>query len=159
MSNPRPSEPPANTTPDTGMSSPETDLVLTLNPLMSTFKGTPNGGSPPAGSQASESLPRGTRPTPPNTLNLKNTATSRSPCNSPALKTPPPPPPRWSKPATPQNNFTVTTTVTFSVNSQSARQEVPSQVRSLQYMLTYKYDAFSYYKLRNTRYKNVTKVS
>lgn len=34
------------------------------------------------------------------------------------VKTPPPPPPRWAKPGVnqSQNNFTVTTTVTFNVN-------------------------------------------
>ncbi|XP_053972440.1 protein sprint isoform X3 [Hylaeus volcanicus] len=31
-------------------------------------------------------------------------------------RTPPPPPPRWAKPGHAQNNFTVTTTVTFNVN-------------------------------------------
>lgn len=32
------------------------------------------------------------------------------------VKTPPPPPPRWAKPGIGQNNFMVTTTVTFNVN-------------------------------------------
>lgn len=63
-------------------------------------------------------LVRAPRPTPPNTLNLV------------PVRTPPAPPPRWSKTPTPtispisqqnsietsQNNFTVTTTVTFSVD-------------------------------------------
>lgn len=66
-------------------------------------------------------LVRATRPTPPNTLNLV------------PIRTPPAPPPRWSKTPTPtispisqqnsieasQNNFTVTTTVTFSVEGQT----------------------------------------
>lgn len=68
---------------------------------------------------SSNNLVRAPRPTPPNTLNLL------------PVRTPPAPPPRWSKTPTPttispisqqnsieassQNNFTVTTTVTFSV--------------------------------------------
>ncbi|XP_016842477.1 protein sprint isoform X2 [Nasonia vitripennis] len=46
------------------------------------------------------------------------------------LKSPPPPPPRWAKPGPPvgQNNFTVTTTVTFNVNQGggSTVQSTPS---------------------------------
>ncbi|XP_033327914.2 src homology 2 domain-containing protein sprint isoform X2 [Megalopta genalis] len=48
------------------------------------------------------------------------------------VKTPPPPPPRWAKPgmAHTQNNFTVTTTVTFNVNQTtdvcSSQQNTPS---------------------------------
>lgn len=75
---------------------------------------------------------RTARPTPPSTLNLG------------PLRIPPAPPPRWAKPITPTspkdltsppdgqvgNNFTVTTTVTFSVegnqNSQSQLVEVLS---------------------------------
>lgn len=64
---------------------------------------------------------RAPRPTPPNTLNLG------------PLRTPPAPPPRWSKPIanvspdqatveTQANNFTVTTTVTFSMESGSKAQ-------------------------------------
>ncbi|GAB0089724.1 hypothetical protein DMENIID0001_043210 [Sergentomyia squamirostris] len=64
---------------------------------------------------------RAPRPTPPNTLNLG------------PLRTPPAPPPRWSKPVTnispdqatvetQANNFTVTTTVTFSMESGSKAQ-------------------------------------
>lgn len=82
-----------------------TAVAAGLNPLSS-------GGS-------SNNLVRAPRPTPPNTLNLL------------PVRTPPAPPPRWSKTPTPttispisqqnsieassQNNFTVTTTVTFSV--------------------------------------------
>lgn len=77
---------------------------------------------------------KGEKPTRPNTLNLLNkidTAANKTVDNlknnlkSDSIKTPPPPPPRWSKPTTPQgnNNFTVTTTVTFSVNSQSPKSE------------------------------------
>ncbi|XP_071440940.1 protein sprint, partial [Hetaerina americana] len=90
------------------------------------------------------SPPRGPRPTPPNTLNIVSAA-SPSPSNalvtppgvarvtSPSSAgsggkalSPPPPPPRWAKPAFAAaaaaaaalsgQNFTVTTTVTFSVN-------------------------------------------
>lgn len=63
-----------------------------------------------------------TRPTPPNTLNLKS---SNSPIasdimnSSHTVKTPPPPPPRWAKPVTGQQNFTVTTTVTFSLHKET----------------------------------------
>ncbi|KAL1509626.1 hypothetical protein ABEB36_004335 [Hypothenemus hampei] len=111
--------------PPSAASSPDTDLVLNLNPLMSTFK------------QAEPSTPVQSKPTRPNTLNLlsKNDPNngdimrSMTSLKSDSLgKNPPPPPPRWSKPATPQNNFTVTTTVTFSVNSQSPSNERPSQV-------------------------------
>ncbi|XP_008191541.1 protein sprint isoform X3 [Tribolium castaneum] len=73
-------------------SSPDIDLNL-----MSTFKSAE------------------TKPTRPNTLNLMSFIEPLKAKNE--TKTPPPPPPRWSKPSTPQNNFTVTTTVTFSVNS------------------------------------------
>lgn len=67
----------------------------------------------------SNNLVRAPRPTPPNTLNLV------------PIRTPPAPPPRWSTTPTispisqqnsvesSQNNFTVTTTVTFSVEGQS----------------------------------------
>lgn len=99
---------------------------------MSTFK------------KAEPSTPTGTlRPTRPNTLNLlskidpvkndiKSVETPKpissfSNKNDQISKIPPPPPPRWSKPSTPQNNFTVTTTVTFSVKPESPRNEYPSQ--------------------------------
>lgn len=117
--------------PPSAASSPDVDLVLNMNPLMSTFK------------TAEPSTPvckdGGVKPARPNTLNLAN----RIDCgkgdtikNNNLLrgenvsnKTPPPPPPRWSKPATPQNNFTVTTTVTFSVNSESPKNEtLPAQL-------------------------------
>ncbi|XP_059621543.1 protein sprint isoform X2 [Phlebotomus argentipes] len=77
------------------------------------------------GAFALESFPggqiRAPRPTPPNTLNLG------------PLRTPPAPPPRWSKPVatvspdqatleTQANNFTVTTTVTFSMESGAKAQ-------------------------------------
>lgn len=118
LANPRPSEPPSET------SSPDSDLVLNLKPIkpLTTFKGS---------SPQSEVPARTHRPTPPNTLNLRQAV---SPCGgpqSPQGRTPPPPPPRWSKPNSPQNNFTVTTTVTFSVNSQSARQEQSQAVNIL----------------------------
>lgn len=71
------------------------------------------------GAAHSNNLVRAPRPTPPNTLNLVPS------------RTPPAPPPRWSTTPTispisqqnsvesSQNNFTVTTTVTFSVEGQS----------------------------------------
>lgn len=40
----------------------------------------------------------------------------------PAGRTPPPPPPRWAKPG---HNFTVTTTVTFSVNNAATTTPPP----------------------------------
>nr|XP_022912808.1 protein sprint isoform X2 [Onthophagus taurus] len=99
--------------PPSASSSPDADLVLNLNPLMSSFK--PAEPSTPVVKD---------KPTRPNTLNLINNL------DKPEVgigvkvlpsfkneKTPPAPPPRWSKPTTPQNNYTVTTTVTFSVNS------------------------------------------
>ncbi|KAL0108302.1 hypothetical protein PUN28_015088 [Cardiocondyla obscurior] len=51
------------------------------------------------------------------------------------VKTPPPPPPRWAKPGINQNqnNFTVTTTVTFNVNQSnvnSSQQNTPSDPNS-----------------------------
>ncbi|XP_050304173.1 protein sprint isoform X2 [Anthonomus grandis grandis] len=119
--------------PPSEASSPDTDLVLNLNPLMSTFK-------------QSEVVDAATpKPTRPNTLNLLNkndpnhfeVTRSRSSLKGDSLGRsvpPPPPPPRWSKPTTPQNNFTVTTTVTFSVNAQSPNNErsmIPSQVEVL----------------------------
>lgn len=64
-----------------------------------------------------------TRPTPPNTLNLKssnNPSTSDVVMSSSHIaKTPPPPPPRWAKPVAGQQNFTVTTTVTFSLHKET----------------------------------------
>ncbi|XP_031341576.1 protein sprint isoform X3 [Photinus pyralis] len=120
--------------PPSTASSPDADLILNLNPLMSTFK------------RAEPSTPTTTesnRPTRPNTLNLLNKIdTIKSDTKSNELlkstaslhksdstsKVPPPPPPRWSKPTTPQNNFTVTTTVTFSVKPESPRNEFPSQM-------------------------------
>ncbi|RZF37491.1 hypothetical protein LSTR_LSTR013728 [Laodelphax striatellus] len=87
---------------------------------------------------------RAPRPTPPNTLNLvcvnsdpsnsvsTTIAAARSNMAATQLvvvsssggsggKTPPPPPPRWAKPALSgqQQNFTVTTTVTFSMNQET----------------------------------------
>ncbi|XP_066150243.1 protein sprint [Euwallacea fornicatus] len=114
--------------PPSAASSPDADLVLNLNPLMSTFK------------QAEPSTPVQSRPTRPNTLNLLskndpnkaelNRSLTSLKGDSSLGKNPPPPPPRWSKPTTPQNNFTVTTTVTFSVNAQSPSNEkqTPSQM-------------------------------
>lgn len=114
--------------PPSAASSPDADLVLNLNPLMSTFK------------SAEPSTPvQKDKPIRPNTLNLSSKIDPGKNDNNkldtlknlPSLKselvskTPPPPPPRWSKPTTPQNNFTVTTTVTFSVNSQSPSNEQP----------------------------------
>lgn len=107
--------------PASAASSPDADLVLNLNPLMSTFK------------QAEPSTPvLKDKPARPNTLNLssKNDPKGEVLKSVSSLKgelvskTPPPPPPRWSKPTTP-NNFTVTTTVTFSVNAQSPGNEQP----------------------------------
>lgn len=111
--------------PPSSASSPDADLVLNLNPLMSTFKT----------AEPSTPVTKGEKPTRPNTLNLLNkidTASNKTIDNlkntpkGDSTKTPPPPPPRWSKPTTPQsngNNFTVTTTVTFNVNSQSPKSE------------------------------------
>ncbi|XP_060531788.1 protein sprint isoform X4 [Cylas formicarius] len=113
--------------PPSTASSPDADLVLNLNPLMTTFK------------QAEPSTPMQSKPARPNTLNLLNkndpkseiTRSMSSLKGELVSKTPPPPPPRWSKPSTPQqNNFTVTTTVTFSVNSQSPNNEKPLPSKS-----------------------------
>ncbi|KAI4463063.1 rab gdp/gtp exchange factor [Holotrichia oblita] len=113
--------------PPSASSSPDADLVLNLNPLMSTFKA----------AEPSTPVSKDSKPTRPNTLNLINNIDPKSETriepikcipsfkNESVSKTPPPPPPRWSKPTTPQNNITVTTTVTFSVNSQSPRMEQP----------------------------------
>lgn len=104
------------------VSSPDVELVLNLNPLMSTFK------------QAEPSTPvPKDKPARPNTLNLffrndprSDLSPSATPESDALVKTPPQPPPRWSKPTTP-NNFTVTTTVTFSVNgAQSPSNPLPS---------------------------------
>lgn len=91
-----------------------TAVAAGLNPLSS--------GGP------SNNLLRAPRPTPPNTLNLL------------PIRTPPAPPPRWSKTPTPttispisqqnsiesssQNNFTVTTTVTFSVEGSGSQTPI-----------------------------------
>lgn len=108
--------------PVSAVSSPEVELVLNLNPLMTTFK-------------QSDSLTSvlKEKPTRPNTLNLlfKNDPASDSSPNpltesELVLKTPPQPPPRWSKPTTP-NNFTVTTTVTFSVNAHSPNNGISQE--------------------------------
>lgn len=113
-------------------SSPDADLVLNLNPLTTTFK-----TAEPATPTTFKDL---TKPVRPNTLNLLNKidpikndtkieSFKLNPLkNESVSKTPPPPPPRWSKPTTPQNqnNFTVTTTVTFTVNSQSPKNEEAS---------------------------------
>lgn len=116
--------------------------------LLSTFKGSPSPASsehigsptsppcnsPTPGSVTNVTTTRATRPTPPNTLNLVCSTShistgTRSTSNSPlqqlvaVTKTPPPPPPRWAKPtsalSTHHQNFTVTTTVTFSMNQES----------------------------------------
>ncbi|KAF7281801.1 hypothetical protein GWI33_004236 [Rhynchophorus ferrugineus] len=115
--------------PPSAASSPDADLVLNLNPLMSTFK------------QAEPSTPVQSKPARPNTLNLLNkndpkaevTKSTTSLKGDTLGKNPPPPPPRWSKPTTPQqNNFTVTTTVTFSVNAQSPSNERPTPVQQME---------------------------
>lgn len=114
--------------PPSAASSPDADLILNLNPLMSTFK------------QAEPATPVQNKPARPNTLNLLNKndpkselikSTTSLKASDSLGKNPPPPPPRWSKPTTPQqSNFTVTTTVTFSVNSQSPSNEKPTQSQS-----------------------------
>ncbi|XP_063927550.1 protein sprint isoform X4 [Zophobas morio] len=108
--------------PPSAASSPDADLVLNLNPLMTTFKT----------AEPSTPVTKDSKPTRPNTLNLMSFIEPNKepikPKNELVSKTPPPPPPRWSKPSTPQNNFTVTTTVTFSVNTQSPHDLPPSQV-------------------------------
>lgn len=117
--------------PPSASSSPDADLVLNLNPLMSTFKA----------AEPSTPVSKDPKPTRPNTLNLINNIDPKNETriepikcipsfkNESVSKTPPPPPPRWSKPTTPQNNITVTTTVTFSVNSQSPRMEqAPTEI-------------------------------
>ncbi|KAJ9575552.1 hypothetical protein L9F63_007593, partial [Diploptera punctata] len=118
-----------------------------------------------ATSTSSITAVRGPRPTPPNTLNLMCSASShtsslatsgvRSTSNSPAQltsppatngagplvvsnggKTPPPPPPRWAKPTSLSGqNFTVTTTVTFSVNNSTPPPHV--EVSCVQRMRAY----------------------
>lgn len=122
--------------PPSTASSPDADLVLDMNPLMSTFKTAEP--STPVSKENDNIL----KPARPNTLNLSNKIDAMksdskqldlirnnnivSFKNELAAKTPPPPPPRWSKPATPQqNNFTVTTSVMFTINSQSPRTETP----------------------------------
>ncbi|XP_068907200.1 protein sprint isoform X5 [Tenebrio molitor] len=110
--------------PPSAATSPDADLVLNLNPLMTTFKT----------AEPSTPIPKeNSRPARPNTLNLMsfiepNKVELSKPKNESASKTPPPPPPRWSKPSTPQNNFTVTTTVTFSVNAQGTDEQQGSEV-------------------------------
>lgn len=113
--------------PPSNASSPDADLVLNMNPLMSTFK------------TAEPSTPVTTKekPTRPSTLNLTNKIDPNTEIKQiksmPSFKNaPPPPPPRWSKPSTPQNNFTVTTTVTFSMGSQSPRSEAPPSQMEIQ---------------------------
>lgn len=110
--------------PPSAASSPDADLVLNLNPLMTTFKT----------AEPSTPIPKPTRPNTLNLLNLiePNKVQPLQMKSDTISKTPPPPPPRWSKPSTPQNNFTVTTTVTFSVNSQqqSPRTEQTSSNNS-----------------------------
>lgn len=107
--------------PVSAVSSPEVELVLNLNPLMSTFK----QAEISSGVQCE-------KPVRPNTLNLlfRNDPSSDSLNNAliehDSVKTPPQPPPRWSKPTTP-NNFTVTTTVTFSVNAQSPNNGISQE--------------------------------
>jgi len=89
--------------------------------MLYTFLGTPSSSdnlSPPM------SLVSGrTRPTPPNTLNLKSSnspiVTTDVVSSTHMAKTPPPPPPRWAKPVAGQQNFTVTTTVTFSLHKET----------------------------------------
>lgn len=44
--------------------------------------------------------------------------------SSHTAKTPPPPPPRWAKPVAGQQNFTVTTTVTFSLHKETSPSPV-----------------------------------
>lgn len=108
--------------PVSAVSSPEVELVLNLNPLMSTFKQT----------EPTTPVPKD-KPARPNTLNLffRNDPTNDMSPNAlmesdSMVKTPPQPPPRWSKPTTP-NNFTVTTTVMFSVNSQNPNNGVSQE--------------------------------
>lgn len=117
--------------PPSNASSPDADLALNLNPLMSTFK------APEPSTPLSAQEPKPARP---KTLNLAtriNPPDSAAPVRTiPALKneqatrTPPPPPPRWSKPSTPQNNnnnFTVTTTFTIQMNADSPKAESAAQ--------------------------------
>ncbi|KAG8236225.1 hypothetical protein J437_LFUL016623 [Ladona fulva] len=108
----------------------------------STLSHPPATSSATTPSSSNPSPPRGPRPTPPNTLNIVPAAspstnnavatppgarvTSPSSIGSGKALSPPPPPPRWAKPAFAAaaaaaaalsgQNFTVTTTVTFSVN-------------------------------------------
>lgn len=53
-----------------------------------------------------------------------STAIGQSQLVTPTSKTPPPPPPRWTKPSltncTSSQNFTVTTTLTFTVNKETS---------------------------------------
>lgn len=105
--------------PPSTASSPDTDLVLNLNPMMSTFKAAePSTPVSTLGSSHGQ-----IKPARPNTLNLlnrtdpvENSQMIKMPSFRNEIKHPPPPPPRWSKPTTPQNNITVTTTFTFSMN-------------------------------------------
>ncbi|XP_049841852.1 protein sprint isoform X2 [Schistocerca gregaria] len=115
---------------------------------LSTFKGasvSTDSGSPTSTNPPVATAPplRTTRPTPPNTLNLVCAAAPAPPIGPPAVispgtattggKTPPPPPPRWAKPSVSvTNNFTVTTTVTFSVNQNSTTPPAHVEVSCVQ---------------------------
>ncbi|XP_023031144.1 protein sprint isoform X2 [Drosophila willistoni] len=95
------SSPTMETLPSSNSNLMEAQPLANPNPNLSTFKTNgANGGE--AGPE--QILQRSQRPKPPNTLNLK----------------PPAPPLRWSKPHSPDqmsSNFTVTTTVTFSMEN------------------------------------------
>ncbi|XP_050442799.1 protein sprint isoform X2 [Adelges cooleyi] len=95
------------------------------NGFLTTFKNTLKDGTHSSSDNVSSVMTVGsgrTRPTPPNTLNLK---TSNNPSivdcmgTSHVAKTPPPPPPRWAKPVAGQQNYTVTTTVTLSLHKET----------------------------------------
>ncbi|XP_050547742.1 protein sprint isoform X3 [Daktulosphaira vitifoliae] len=95
------------------------------NGVMTTFKNSYKDGTVSSSDNLTGVLlPSGrTRPTPPNTLNLKSSNTPNTVDNISSLhvaKTPPPPPPRWAKPVTGQQNFTVTTTVTFNLHKETS---------------------------------------
>lgn len=84
--------------------------------ILRTFLGSPppsKNFSPPVSNVIAR-----TRPTPPNTLSLKS-SNSEAVSSSHTAKTPPPPPPRWAKPVASQQNYTVTTTVTFSLHKET----------------------------------------
>ncbi|XP_025207170.1 protein sprint isoform X3 [Melanaphis sacchari] len=108
------------------LSTSPVESIQQTNGILTTFKSSSKEGTPFSSDNLSPptSLVSGrTRPTPPNTLNLKTSnsqiVSSDVVSSTHIAKTPPPPPPRWAKPVAGQQNFTVTTTVTFSLHKET----------------------------------------